>query len=196
MMQSTEIGAHFIRKTGQAVEQLGIVAEYLDIFRFLIYNVVINLAPSFLKQCSALNLHIIHLVLDGIMQRTVDAGGDDINLIAVVDFCIAGSFVCLRPLCDVVVGRIIVKVIEAIVDVLSRIALKSACNIAVEVNPILTVQKEHADADQVGHKFIEVGMIWFSKLFRVFLFLSNHFFHKMLSILCLIAVRMNAFLMS
>ena len=139
VLHPTEIGAHFVRQSGQTVQKLGVVTEHLIILRFLVYDIVIDFAPAFLEQGSALDLYIIPLVFDGIVQRTVDAGGDNVDLVAVIDLGITGALVRFGTFCNVVMIRIIIKVIQPVIDILVGMILKPACNIAVEVNPILPI---------------------------------------------------------
>ena len=69
LFDPAEVGTHFICQTGQPVQKLGVVGKHFVILRFFIYDIVVDLAPAFLKQGSALDLYIISLVLDGIVLR-------------------------------------------------------------------------------------------------------------------------------
>ena len=73
---------------------------------------MVDLAPAFLEQGSALDLYIIPLVLDGIVQRPVDTGGDDLDLIAVIDFGIACTLVGFGALRNVEMVGIAVKIVR------------------------------------------------------------------------------------
>ena len=93
MLHSAEVGTHFVCQTGKTVQKFGIVPEHLVILRFLIYNIVINFAPAFLKQRSALDFNILSPILDDIMQGAVDAVGNNLDLVAVINLAVTGALV-------------------------------------------------------------------------------------------------------
>ena len=93
MLHSPEVGTHFISQTGQAIKQFGIIPEHFVILRFLVHDVMIHFAPAFLEQGSALNLDVLTLILDNIMQGSVDAIGNDLDLVSVIDLAVTGALV-------------------------------------------------------------------------------------------------------
>ena len=126
MLHPAEIGAHLICHAGKPVQEFGIVPEHLIILGFFIDDIVVDLAPAFLEQGSALDLYIISLVLDGIVQRPVDTGGDDLDLTAVIDFGIACTLVGFGPFRNIKMVRVAVKIVETVVNILTGIILKPA----------------------------------------------------------------------
>ena len=192
LFDPAEVGTHLVGQTGQAVEQTGIISEHLVIFEVGINDIVVDLAPTFLKQGSALNLHILSLVLDDVVEGAVDAAGDDVDLVAVIDFAVTGALISLGLLGDIVVGRILVEIPETIHHIVGGIVFELFCDIAVEVDPVLPIQEKHADTDQIGHIFVEVGMIKIGKLLGVFLALANDLLQQMGGRLGAIAIGMDA----
>lgn len=80
MLQAAEIGTHFIRQAGQAIQQLGVVTEHFVLLGILVYDVVVNLAPALLEQRSALEFNIVGgLLLKG--RRHVEAEGGHVNVV-------------------------------------------------------------------------------------------------------------------
>ena len=192
LFDPAEVGTHLVGQTGQAVEQTGIISEHLVIFEVGINDIVVDLAPAFLEQGSALDLHILSFVLDDIVEGAVDAAGDDVDLIAVIDFAVAGTLIGLGFLGDIVVGRIIIEIPETIHHIVGGIVLELLCDVAVEMDPVFPIQEKHADTNQVGHIFVEIGVIQIGELLGIFLALANDLLQQMGGRLGAIAIGMDA----
>ena len=93
LLHSAEIRTHFICQTGKTVQKLGVVTEHFVVLRFLVNNIVVNFTPAFLEQRSTLDFNILTLILDNIMQGTVDTIGNNLDLIAVINLAVTGSLV-------------------------------------------------------------------------------------------------------
>ena len=102
-----------------------------------------------------------------------------------------GSLVRFGPFRDIIVVRILIKVIQAIVNVLVGIIFKATGNVIMEIYPILPVQKENTNTYQIGNILIKVCMIQRPELFGGFLFLADHFLQKMPGILGSVTVGMD-----
>ena len=117
MLHPPEVGTHFIGKAGQPVQELGIIPEHFIILCILVDNVMIHFSPAFLKQGSALDFDILPLVLDNIVERTVDAVGNDFNLFTVIYFAVTCSLIGSGTLCHIIVVRIIIKILKTILNI-------------------------------------------------------------------------------
>ena len=58
-VQPAEVGTHLIRQAGQAVQQPGVIPEHFVFLGVFVDDVVVNLAPAFLKQGAALDLNVL-----------------------------------------------------------------------------------------------------------------------------------------
>ena len=176
LFHPAEVGTHLIGQAGQTVQQLGIIPEHFVVLCFLVDDVVIHFAPAFLEQSSALDFHIVAFVLDGVVQGAVDTGGNDINLAAGIDLGIAGAFIGLGALRNIVVIGVTVKIVESVINVLIGIIFKPACDVAMEVDPIFPIQEEYPDADKIRYKLIEIGVCLF--LLEAHMRLPNQYLQK------------------
>ena len=72
MLHPAEVGTHFICQTGESIQKFGVITEHFVILRILVHDVVVNFTLAFLEQGSALDLDVLSLILDNIMQGSVD----------------------------------------------------------------------------------------------------------------------------
>ena len=112
-------------------------------------------------------------------------------LFAVVDFGIAGALVGLGTLRNVIMIGIVVKIVQTVMNILIGIIFKAAGDIFMEMDPILPVQEEYPDANEICHILVEIGMIQLTELLRIFLFLANHLLQKLHSTLGAVAIGMD-----
>ena len=132
---------------------------------------MVNLAPALLEQGSSLDFHVVAFILDDVVQRTVNAVGLDVDELLIVNAGITSPAVYLRALRNVIVIRVVIKIQQTVFNVVCRVILKHRRNIIVEVNPIFTIQEEHADSDQIGHILVVIlpvdvfVLVWLLTLF-------------------------------
>ena len=153
---------------------------------------MVNLAPAFLKQGPALNLHVIPLILDDIMEGTVNAVRPDFNQVLIVYPGIPVTPVDLGPLCNIIMPGIPVKILDPVPYIKPGVILKHTGNIVMEMDPVLTVQEKNADADKVCHIFMVIGPVDILKPFKMLHPLPDDFFQKMPRVLCSVAVGMDS----
>ena len=106
-----EVGTHLIRQTGKTIQQLRIIPEHFIIFCFFIDDVMVNFAPAFFKQGSALYFNIIAFVFDGVVQGSIDAGGNDVYFLSVVNFAVTGTLISFGTFCNVEMVWILIEII-------------------------------------------------------------------------------------
>ena len=121
-----------------------------------------------------------------------DTVRDDFQFLAGINLAVAGPLVGFGPFGNIVMVRIFIKVPETIPDILIRIVLKPTGDVAVEMDPVFPIQEEHADADEIRHILVVVGMIQMGKLFRIFFTFADDFLQKMVRFLSAVAVGMDA----
>ena len=111
LLHPAERGTHFICQTGEPVQKLGVVTEHLVVLRFLVHDIVVNLPPAFLEQGSALNFNILPLILDNIMQGSVDTIGNDLDLVSVINLAVAGTLVGSGTFRQIIMVGIFIKIL-------------------------------------------------------------------------------------
>ena len=87
---------------------------------------MIHFAPAFLKQGSALDFDILPLVLHNVVQRAVNAVGNNLDIRTVVDLAVAGPFIGTGTFCQIIVVRILVKICQTVLDIQRGIIFKLA----------------------------------------------------------------------
>ena len=117
VLQSTEVGTHFIGQTGKAIQQFGIVQKHFIFPGILVHNIVVHFTPAFLEQRSSLNFNIVAFVLDDVMQGTVNTVGNDFNLRTIINLAITCPLIRFRTFGNIIVVRIFIKVVETVPDV-------------------------------------------------------------------------------
>ena len=126
LFHPSEVGTHFVGQTGEPIQQFGIVPEHLVIFCFLVDDIVINLAPAFLEQRPSLDFNILPLILDNIMQGTVDAVGNNLDLVAVINLAVASSLIRSGTLRQIIMFGIFIEIRQTILNIQRGIILKLA----------------------------------------------------------------------
>ena len=153
---------------------------------------MIDLAPAFFKQSSSLDFHVIALIFDDIVKRSVNTIRFDVDEFFIVDTGITGTTVHLRPLRNVIVLRIIIKIQDTVFDIVCRIIFKHRRNVIVKIDPILTVKEKHPDSYQICHVFIVILPVDILVLIRLFALFSDDLLQQMPCFLGPVTIRMDA----
>ncbi len=157
---------------------------------------MVDLAPSLLKEGSSLDFHIIALILDDIMKRAVNTVRLDIDQLFIIDAGISRPAIYLRALCDIAVFRVVIKIQEAVFNIVSRIIFKYRRDIIVEMDPVLPVQEEYTDPDQVCHVFIIIFPVDILIRIRLGTLFADDLFQKMPCLFGPVTIGMNACLLN
>ena len=152
---------------------------------------MVNLTPPFLKERSSLNLHIMPFIFDNIVQRTVNSPGTDLDQLIIVNSTVSRPLIHFWPLCNIIVIRILIKIFQTIFHILGRIIFKHRRDILMKMNPVLTVEEEHADTDQIRKIFVKIPAVDPVKLLKIFSSFPDDLLQKMSRFLRSVAVRMD-----
>ena len=153
---------------------------------------MVYLTPALLEQGPSLDFHIVSLIFDDIVERSVYSVGLNLNQILIINPGVPVPAVDLWSFRDVIMPGILIKILYSVHHIESGIIFKYAGYIFVEMNPILPVKKKHPDTNQVRDILMIIAPAYILKPFKMFVALAYDFLYQMAGILSTVPVGMDA----